>query len=288
MSATNVQTPVSFDRILLATNFGRETDVALDYAVGLAREFSSHVELTNVIDLSLTFPTFDVLALDELREQGKAEIERVASGISGIDLNTCVLEGFEPASLIIEEALNSKADLIVLGTSSKHGFRKFALGSTAEDIIRTATCPILTVGPHVPKPAEGPISFHRIVYATDFSVQARKAANIAISLGQTTGAKLYLCHVVSPRQEAAHPDCDVASIASLQAMVPDSAQNWCDTVCVVEHGKAAEAILAVANRVDADLIVLGARKASFWLNFVESGVTPTLLATARCPVLTVS
>ena len=38
---------------------------------------------------------------------------------------------------------------------------------------------------------------------------------------------------------------------------------------------------------DADLIVLGARKASFWVEFVRTGLTPALLAEATCPVLTV-
>jgi nucleotide-binding universal stress UspA family protein len=56
---------------------------------------------------------------------------------------------------------------------------------------------------------------------------------------------------------------------------------------VVEHGNAAESILELANRVHADLIVLGARNASFWLTHVEHGLTPDLLAEAKCPVMTV-
>jgi nucleotide-binding universal stress UspA family protein len=56
---------------------------------------------------------------------------------------------------------------------------------------------------------------------------------------------------------------------------------------VVEHGEAARTILDLAERVGADLIVLGARKSSFWLTRVERGLTPALLAEATCPVLTV-
>ena len=76
-------------------------------------------------------------------------------------------------------------------------------------------------------------------------------------------------------------------MSSLQALVGASAHCWSEPECVVEHGKAAEAILGLAARVQADLIVLGARKASFWLEFVRTGLTPALLAEARCPVLTV-
>jgi nucleotide-binding universal stress UspA family protein len=166
------------------------------------------------------------------------------------------------------------ADLIVLGTTSKHGLMKLALGSTAEEVIRTAYCPVLTVGPHVRRPGEGPVSFRRIVYATDFSAQAAKGADLALALGRTEGAKVYLCHVLGDK-------------AAKKALVPEGAHCWCDPECVVEHGKAAEAILALAKRVDADLIVLGARKASFWVEFVRTGLTPALLAEATCPVLTV-
>ena len=55
----------------------------------------------------------------------------------------------------------------------------------------------------------------------------------------------------------------------------------------VEHGDAAKAILELAERVEADLIVLGARKATFWLTHVVHGLTPDLLAQATCPVMTV-
>jgi len=45
--------------------------------------------------------------------------------------------------------------------------------------------------------------------------------------------------------------------------------------------------LAVAEKVKADLIVMGPRKHSFWLTHVRRGVTLEVLAQATCPVLTV-
>jgi nucleotide-binding universal stress UspA family protein len=74
---------------------------------------------------------------------------------------------------------------------------------------------------------------------------------------------------------------------SLRDLIPPSAYDWCTPECVIEYGNTAEAILELADRVHADLIVLGARKASFWLQYVEAGLTPAVLAAATCPVLTV-
>jgi len=75
--------------------------------------------------------------------------------------------------------------------------------------------------------------------------------------------------------------------AGLQKMIPESTYEWCTPETVVEHGNASKAILELAERVGADLIVLGARQASFWLTHVEHGLTPDLLAEATCPVMTV-
>ena len=291
MIAVDLQTPVRFSRILFPTDCMDVAPVALKYAAGLARTFSSHLEVANVIDLAQTFPTMDVLsgpALDAIRSTGERDLQRISGAIAGIPFTQRVIDGFESATLILDEAVNTNADLIVLGTSCKHGFSDTSLGARTAEIIGSAPCPILTVGPHVPAPQEGAISFQRILYATDFSSPARKAAGIAIGLGQVEGAKVYLCHVISKKEESRQPGCDEASLASLRALVPEEARSWCTAECVVEHGKAAEGILALAKRVNADLIVMGAHKYSYWVSLIHNGIIAAVLAAAHCPVLTVA
>ena len=284
MQTIDLQTQIKFERILLATDFSPCAEVAQAYAVGLARQDSSTLELATVVKL----PALDALsecALDSFRRASEEDLKRIAAPVTGIKVTRKVIEGFQPAAVIVDEAVDFNADLIVLGTTSKHGLKKLALGSTAEEVIRTARCPVLTVGPHVRLPSSPAIAFQRIVYATDFSAQAAKGKELALALGHTEGAKVYLCHVLA--EKAAATGGDDRSMSSLKALVPASAHCSCEPECVVEHGKASEAILALAKRVDADLIVLGARKASFWVEFVRTGLTPALLATATCPVLTV-
>jgi nucleotide-binding universal stress UspA family protein len=290
METIDLQTQVKFERIMLATDFSPAARIAQAYAVGLALHDSSTLELATVVDLSLTLPSMDVISessLKSLRRTGEEDLLRLAERISGVRITRKVIEGFQPASLIVDEAVSSNADLIVLGTTSKRGLKKLALGSTAEEVIRMAPCPILTIGPRVPPPSNFPVFFQRIVYVTDFSSQAAKAADLALSLGQTSGAKVYLCHVIPEKETSKHNDCDARLIASLKSLIPESVHDWCDPECIVEHGKSSEAILALATRVNADLIVLGARKASFWVEYVRTGLTPALLAAATCPVLTV-
>ena len=47
-------------------------------------------------------------------------------------------------------------DLLVVGTRGRTGLEKFVLGSKAEDILRQATCPVLTVGPKIADRAKRP------------------------------------------------------------------------------------------------------------------------------------
>lgn len=286
MRTIDLHTEVKFERILLATDFSADAEIAQAYAVGLAMHDSSTLELTTVI----TLPSLDAIsecALDSVRHSSEEELQRVARHISDVKIKQKLIEGFQPAAAIVDEAVDCNADLIVVGTKSRQGFTKLALGSTAEEVIRTACCPVLTVGPHVPAPPKGPISFHRIVYATDFSPQAAKGIELALAMGQTTGTKVYLCHVVVDHEASKCEHCEEKFLRSLKALVPESAHCACEPEFVVEHGRASEAILALADRVKADLIVLGARKASFWLEFIHTGLTPALLAAAKCPLLSV-
>jgi nucleotide-binding universal stress UspA family protein len=213
------------------------------------------------------------------------ERESVAAGI---ETSTSSPEGHRPHVALLKLAREHDTDLIVAGTHSRTGLKRLVVGSTAEELIRNAACPVLTVGPHAAPPPDGPLVFNKIIYATDFSAEAAKAAVFALSFAQDSGAHLYYCHV-SRSQETpeAIKSQDVIFRAALRKMIPESSYEWCTPEVVVEHGEAAESILGLAERVHADLIVLGARNASFWLTHVEHGLTPDLLAEAKCPVMTV-
>jgi len=286
MRTIDLKTQIKFERILLATDFSAGAEIAQAYAVGMALQDGSALELATVV----TLPSLDAIsecALVAVRRSSEEELLGLATHISGVTTTRKVLEDFQPAAAIILEAVASNADLIVLGTTSKHGLKKLALGSISEEVIRTARSPVLTVGPHVAAPPPGPISFRKIVYATDFSAQAGKGVELALALGQTPGTKVYLCHVVADHEASTGEHYEAKFLASLKALIPASVHCSCEPEFVVEHGRASEAILDLAKRVKADLIVLGARKASFWLEFIQTGLTPALLAGASCPVLTV-
>jgi nucleotide-binding universal stress UspA family protein len=284
---------VSVKNILLASDFSSASDKAAAYAKALALNFRSSVEIAHVFDPSVVTSYMEAvlgLPVKERQHVSNEALERLQKefNAAGIDASTSLPEGQRPHAALLNLAREHDTDLIVAGTHSRSGLDRLVVGSTAEDLIRNARCPVLTVGPHAAQPPAGPLVFQRIIYATDFSAEAAKAAVFALSFAQDAGAHLYYCYVARPHETPEEKTSqDILFKAALDRMIPESSYEWCTPEAVVEHGDAAGAILELAERVQADLIVLGARNASFWLTHVEHGLTPDLLAEATCPVMTV-
>ena len=58
-------------------------------------------------------------------------------------------------------------DLVAVGTTGRSGVRKLALGSIAEEIVRDAECPVLTVGQAAASTAGTKVALRGILYATN-------------------------------------------------------------------------------------------------------------------------
>jgi nucleotide-binding universal stress UspA family protein len=284
---------VSVKNILLASDFSSASDKAAAYAKALALNFRSKVEIAHVFDPSVVTSYLEAilgLPVKERQRISNDSLGRVQKAFTaaGIEAHTSLPEGHRPHAALLNLARECDTDLIVAGTHSRWGLERLVVGSTAEELIRNAFCPVLTVGPHAQDPPDGPLVFENIVYATDFSVEASKAAVFALSFAQDAGAHLYYCYVAKEKDSPAERTVQDAEFrAALKKMIPESSYEWCSPEIVVEHGDAAESILELAERVHADLIVLGARNASFWLTHIEHGLTPDLLAEATCPVMTI-
>jgi nucleotide-binding universal stress UspA family protein len=284
---------VSLKNILFATDFSSSSDSAASYARALALNYRSSVEIVHVFDPSKVTSYVEAILgvpVKDRRQVVSETLDQLRSefAAAGIDAQSSSPEAHRAHTALLKLSREHDADLIVAGTHSRWGLERLVIGSTAEELIRNAVCPVLTVGPHAKPAPDGPLVFRTIVYATDFSVEAAKAAVYALSFAQDSGAHLYFCHVARAEATAEErKSLDSRFKADLQRMIPESSYEWCTPETVIEHGDAAAGILDLADRVHADLIVLGARNASFWLTHIEHGLTPDLLAEATCPVITV-
>jgi nucleotide-binding universal stress UspA family protein len=198
-----------------------------------------------------------------------------------------VLERGELWNVLEDQIQRHKIDLIVLGTHGRHGLKKFVLGSAAEQIFRCASCPVLTVGPHVAPPQE-PATFISIIAAIDFSAGSLQALPYALSLAEENQAELVLFHVI-PLVPIEHQESVAASARThLEELLPTDASDWCRPECLVRFEFPAEGILNLAETRHADLIVMGVhRRAPVASAHLPWATAYQVVCHATCPVLTV-
>ncbi len=288
------QAGLMLDRIVLATDFSASADKAAGYAQGLAKRFSSSLSLAHVLDLSVGLLSEGAVGgfpLDEIRRVDEESQERLLYDMTSAGVRTCActMESHNPAEALVGFAKELRADLIIAGTTARHGLSKAFLGSCAEGIIRQSSCPVLTVGPNATAASKGPLSFRTVVFATDFSSNAAVEAAVALSFAQDSIANMYLCHVLdhSGKNFPEDIELELKFESALEKLIPRSAYDWCNPEYVVESGAAAPHILQLASKVRADLIVLGAKHRATWLTHLVEGTVGRVLMKAECPVMTV-
>jgi nucleotide-binding universal stress UspA family protein len=293
-AATQMKQRVTFRNILFATDFSAAANLAMPYAAGLARSFGAKLYALHVQEPANYALPPEIWQTVRLTREKEEQILREVVKHDFPEVKAEVLEGEGNVWAAIEAAIKMyRIDLIVVGTRGRTGVEKILLGSQAEEVLRRAPCPVLTVGPgahsHVGKPAK----IISILYATNFGAASLVAAPLAVSLAEEYQAKLTLLHVVENRDvsDLAGPgEFGESSERVLRALVPDEAKFWCAPHFMVEQGVPEDKILEVAHHVGAELIVLGAHKPEG----VRGAATHLSMATvhkvvrqAECPVLTV-
>jgi nucleotide-binding universal stress UspA family protein len=283
--------------ILLLTDFSEPSELAVPFAIAIAREYESKVYAMHVltpVPLSYATPESAAAAIEGLEEGAQAGMQRVDAQLVGVPSEMMLVRG-ESVWSSVEQALSEcEIDLVILGTHGRAGAIKLLLGSVAEEIFRRARVPVLTIGPSVRKGVHSGGQFRRVVFATDFMTEAQAAAPCAISMAQENQARLLLLHVMRDpdlKTSKRTPQDSVANaMHQLYELVPPEAELWCRPQATVRYGNPAERILEAAMEFEADLIVLGVRNAAGHLGaatHLERTTAHKVVARATCPVLTV-
>ena len=281
--------PVLVSNILFATDFSHHSNLALPYAVSVARKYGAKIHALHVLPETLGVPVAVREGLHAIRtpkHEDDQGIASLATRLSGVPHEILSRKGdiwYEVAKVVD----TGKIDLIVMGTHGRSGVGKVLMGSVAERVFRQALCPVLTVGPSVSGEPSSIADLHEILFATDFSPESLSALPYAISLAEEHDARLYLLHVAESPMD---PEAEVLVKSRMRNLVPAAAKLSSLPRAFIEYGAPAERILAIAEELATDLIVLGVRRIP--LNFEPSTHLPLATAykivnQAVCPVLTI-
>ncbi|WP_280151798.1 universal stress protein [Piscinibacter sp. XHJ-5] len=284
-----------FKSILVATDFSVDATHAVRKAALLAEHHAARLTLLHVVNpagfkpLRQWFaPSIDV---DLKAAQARATLRRFAAEINGrhgvpARCRVVVGESFDEIRRASEGA-----DLVVLGQRGRNPIKDLVTGSTADRLLRSCRRATLVVKQPLDR-------FYRsILVPVDFTACSQACLQSAASLVQT--ADIHVFHALDPVEEFEMRMAGVpaAVIRDHSDIVDRKAHDRMHGIAakagvessrvrtIVRRGPAWACALDQADKVGADLIVIGKQGTSTMAEFFLGRVTRRLLARSKCDVM---
>jgi nucleotide-binding universal stress UspA family protein len=276
---------VTFDHILVPTDFSDVSQRALEYAKTLAKQGNSELLLAHVSpEANLITPPeaawIDTTEIEGLDEQ---ELEQSGAALRSEGYRARTISRMGPLCReLLSTIEENQVDLVVLGTHGRKGVERLLLGSEAEGLLRHARCPVISIGPGVREDKTWDI--REVICATTLEPHSADLVAYAQKLALQHGAGLILLHV---KDVANKTDVDWVSFDEAfhyYASESHGKSSWLRTR--LSGAAPGVRIVDLARQRGSDLIVMGARPASSMATHLTPGIAAKVLLEAPCPVMT--
>lgn len=277
--------------ILLATDFGRASELATEAVIHLGRTFDARVGLLHVLEPMLTSTVdsqyYTDLAQDRLREVSE-EVGRHKVAVADVS----VVKGSR-AGEIFNKARELDANLVVVGAGKTSPLGRFSPGPVAETVLELASQPVLAVHPATPAP-----KFQKILCPVDHSPASGRGLHSAVYLSRACGSHLIVLSVV--------PEITWLSAAVKTGQMAGAAdahrRMWLEEYDLflrsvdfagvrwqkeVREGVPDREILGAAQEHQADLILMGSIGRTGLVRILMGSVTRHVLQDLPCALLIV-
>jgi nucleotide-binding universal stress UspA family protein len=299
----------SFRNILFPTDFTPHARSALKYAAAFARQGGGRIVLLSVQTAAVP-PNLMTMPERLLADEDSQWLRQIRTQIkdlltdplfNGLEVEPVIVEG-EPAHEIAQAARNYDIDVATVVTHGRRGLARALWGSTAEEIIAEAPCPVLTLRPpqhdfveHRGSATE--IRLNRILLATNFRPSSIAATHLARELADTAKAELHAIYVIGDYFEqisVMFPEGGRSALSRMRAEVNERMQTFAGeghggVLTHVAEGRPYAEVVRLAAQIDADLIVIGTSvHASLFGGAAALGSEiERVVRNAPCPVLCV-
>jgi nucleotide-binding universal stress UspA family protein len=271
-------------RILVPTDFSETADQALRYASGLARALGAKLTIVYAdpfvppIDFTATagawdefsFVSLQARAQDHLRSDAEANIDPAVPYEITVRVDP-------PLDGILAEARASEADLIVMGTHGRTGFRRLIIGSVTESVMRYAKVPVIAVPPH----SATPLNMRTIVCPVidDTSLETLTIAAQIVP----ADARFIILRAVVTDDAAESAD----ELIALRGAIPEALASRCELKLLGDE-HAGNQMEGLARTEHADLIVAAEPSGRSTSDLLRGTFAARLVQHSECPVLTIN
>jgi len=269
--------------VLLIAQFPPWADVAVPYALALAREHRSRMQVMHEIPAHASQKVTHV-------PQGGAFRRSWREIVFDTDARLYVIDDDTRAARLDDMTGQPDFDLAIVSYGGTSRRSEGVVGKALEHVLDATDCPVMVIGPAVDTervPRSEPAT---IVHATDFSPQALAAAQHAFSWSEEYQSWITLLHVIEgigAWTEHERERLEGPFRQWLRELVPAELPIWCEVEYQVEFGRPADKIVATAERLHADLIVIGLTGMDAVAQNRPGAAALQVISDAPCPVLVV-
>ena len=204
-----------YERILVPTDMSDFGNLAIRYAAMFSERLGSRITLLYANE---SYFPIDALELPlgyyvENATETKMKLQEklrtyANSNLAGVIIETTVVDD-APARAIVQTATQMLADLIVMGTHGRRGWRRALLGSVAEAVLHETNIPVLTVTPGMMSKENAP-AIRTIVCPVNFTYIARESLHHASVMAEAFDAELVVVYVAEAIETPKLPEVEAA------------------------------------------------------------------------------
>lgn len=288
-------------KILVPYDFSSFSRQALLTALEIAKQMRAEVYIVHVEVLHgapLIALVSETERTNELQKRIENDNIEIGQTYSDVVLHYVMGRDVTPGAAVLHFAETNDIDLIVLGTHGRRGVRRIVLGSVAEEIVRHAACPVITIrGTNTSRIKLDEIK--RLLVPVDFSQHSEMALAHAKEFAALSGAIIDILHVIRlPSYPTLndtglfsiydyHPNIEQRALEHMQSMYEQTSGPEVNVNFHVRHGLEANEIILFAKANDSDLIVMGTHGLTGMSHFLLGSIASKTIRRAPCPMLTV-
>jgi nucleotide-binding universal stress UspA family protein len=295
---------LAIDDILVARDFSSVSDRALRHALDLAARTGAtlhllHADVLHEVETRSDERPAPGDGVDAFRERLKSDGTAAPEALDAVPVQEVTRRDVAPAPALLNYADEEGIDLIAMGTHGRRGPSRILLGSVAEEVVRRAQQPVLTVrGEQEEGRTPTPGQTGRLLVPIDFSTYSRETLRCAHEWAALYDATIHVLHVVEEDLHPAfyvggvqsiydaEPDLDEKVKAKLQEFVAEVLGTTDRVEAHVRTGSAPSGITTFVEENDVDLVSLSTHGRTGLERFFLGSVAEKVVRHVSCPVLT--
>ena len=271
----------------MCTDGSPDSEGAITATLQLAKATGSMVVLLEVIfylaGYELQSPdtlvppmvNLELMQVQETAAKERLETWRVEAARQGVTLDPRVRTGPSAYEGILEEVGELQPDLIIMGRHGYTGLTRLLMGSVTARVIGHSPCHVLVA------PAGVPLSFERLLIASDGSPFSEAAWDEALALAQAMGSTLIGVAVATSDRDIPMATSTVRSLEAAAAVKGIALDT------MIPMGRPEEGIVKAADFKGASLIIMGSHGRTGLKRLLMGSVAERVIGHANCPVLVV-